>query len=142
MLEFQVLIQRPLWPIRSLTCLNRTPIMPLYLICSSSKSFFPIFITLFSLLDFLPLFLEFCELTAELIPLIDEFSHLREQDNISHIESTIFMIVVEIGIAFSCHNMFRVLVVKINKMVFYLIYLRFHSSTFKSGNCSRRFIII
>lgn len=82
MFQLEMLIERALRPIRSLTSLNRTPIMPFNLISSPSKPFLPILVTLLAFLDLLAFFLQLAESDIELVPLVDELAHLRHQDDI------------------------------------------------------------
>ena len=100
MFEFEVLVERSFWPIRPLAGINWTSIMSLNFIGSPPESFLPIIITFLSFLNLLPFLLQFVELSAELVALVDQFPHLRHQHNISKVEPTIFVIIVEIGICF------------------------------------------
>lgn len=94
--------------------------MSLYLVCSPPKSFFPVLITFFPLLNFLTLFLKFIKFAAQLIPLINKLTHLRQQNNISHIESTVLMVVIKVGISLSSHVLFTNIAVKLIAIHLYL----------------------
>ena len=76
MFKFQMLVQRAFRSIWSLTGINWTSIMSLNLICSSSKSFLSVLITSLPFLNLLSFLFQFGKFRAQLIPLIDQLSHL------------------------------------------------------------------
>lgn len=78
--------------------------MPLNLVGSPPKSLLLIIITPLPLLYLPRLSLQLLEARREVIPLIEQFPHLREEDYIGEMQSTVLMVVAKVGIALLTHR--------------------------------------
>lgn len=78
--------------------------MPLNLIGSPPKSLLLIIITPLSLLNLPRLSLQFLEARRKVIALIEQLPHLRKEDYIGEMQSTVLMVVAKVGIALLTHR--------------------------------------
>ena len=96
MFNFDVLVQRSLRAIRFLAGLNLTAIMSFNFPSSPPESFFAIVLALNSLADLLAFLFKFGKTRRKFIALVEELSHLAEENGVVDVDAAELVVVVEV----------------------------------------------